>query len=147
MVERKIYIQRYDWMLNAYYAVTEYHTDHILADLQRIKCPPKVQQRVEENLRRKTMDSGFTYSNKRRRETVMVIGLHSSPPEFLNSFEHELRHLIDDICSATGIRHEGEEVAYLTGDINALMAKDVAMFLCVCSCQRHKLEHEVRVLK
>lgn len=147
MVERKVYIERYDWMLNVYYAVTEYHQDHILADLRRIDCPEKLQRRVEDNLARKTMDSGFTYSNKRRRETVMVIGLHSSPPEFLNSFEHEMRHLIDDICNASGIRHEGEEVAYLTGDVNGLLATDVAMFLCQCACSHKKLAQEIKVLE
>lgn len=147
MIERKVYIERYDWTLCAYYAVTDYHTEHILTDLQRIDCPEELQQRVEGNLRRKTMDSGFTYSNKRLRETVMVIGLHSSPPEFLNSFEHELRHLIDDICSATGIRHEGEEVAYLTGDINGLLAMDVAMFLCDCHCGKERMRKELKVLE
>lgn len=147
MIERKVYIERYDWMLCAYYAVTSYHTEHILTDLQRIDCPEKLQRRVENNLLKKTMDSGFTYSNKRLRETVMVIGLHSSPPEFLNSFEHELRHLIDDICSANGIRHEGEEVAYLTGDINGLLAWDVAMFLCHCHCGKERMQRELKVLK
>ena len=69
MIERKVYIERYDWTLCAYYAVTDYHTGHILADLQRIDCPEELQQRVEGNLRSKTMDSGFTYSNKRLRKT------------------------------------------------------------------------------
>lgn len=144
MIERQINIQRYDWMLNIYYAVTQYHSAHIMDDLMRIRCPEKIMRRVYANLCRKTMDTGFTYSNKRIRETVMVIGLHSSPSEFLNSLEHEVRHLIDDISSASGIASSGEEVAYLTGDINQLIAPDVQLFLC--DCHRKKLIRETKVL-
>lgn len=145
MIERKINIQRYDWMLNIYYAVTQYHAGHIMDDLMRIHCPERIMQRVYSNLRRKTMDTGFTYSNKRMRDTVMVIGLHSSPSEFLNSLEHELRHLADDICSATGMPPSGEEVAYLTGDINQLIAPDVQLFMC--DCHHKKLVRETKVLR
>lgn len=144
MIERKINIHRYDWMLNIYYAVTQYHAVHIMNDLMRIYCPEKIMKRVYSNLRRKTMDTGFTYSNKRMRETVMVIGLHSSPAEFLNSLEHEMRHLIDDICSASGINSSGEEVAYLTGDINQLITPDVQLFMC--DCHRKELIKETKIL-
>lgn len=144
MIERKINIQRYDWMLNIYYAVTQYHAERIMDDLERVRCPDRIMRRVYSNLLRRTMDTGFTYSNKRMRETVMVIGLHSSPSEFFNSLEHELRHLTDDICSATGIAQHGEEVAYLTGDINQLITPDVQLFMC--DCHRKQLIRETKVL-
>lgn len=145
MLERRIDIERYDWMLNIYYAVTQYHAVHIMNDLVRVHCPERIMKRVHTNLKRKTMDTGFTYSNKQLRETVMVIGLHSSPSEFLNSLEHELRHLIDDICSASGIAPRGEEVAYLTGDINQLITPDIQLFMC--NCHYKELIRKTKVLR
>ena len=76
---------------------------------------------VRGNLLRADMDSGFTYSNKTMRRSVVVVGLATSQAQFLNSFEHELRHLCDDIAAASGMPMQGEEVAYLTGDVNSLV--------------------------
>lgn len=80
-------------------------------------------ERVRENLEKADMDSGFTYSNKTRRRSVVVVGLASSQAQFLNSFEHELRHLCDDIAVASAMPMQGEEVAYLTGQINTMLWK------------------------
>ena len=70
------------------------------------------------------------------RRTVMIVGLASSPAEFLNSFEHELRHLVDDIASTHSMDMAGEEVAYLTGDINTALWSDIHRFTC-CKCDKH----------
>lgn len=61
--------------------------------------------------------------------------LHSSHAEFLNSFEHELRHLVDDIAETFGLDMGGEQVAYLTGDLNSLLWKDIHEFMCCCNCK------------
>ena len=82
------------------------------------------------NLEKADMDSGFTYSNKTRRRSVVVVGLASSQAQFLNSFEHELRHLCDDIAVASAMPMQGEEVAYLTGQINTMLWKDIHQFIC-----------------
>lgn len=132
MVTHDVYIPQIDWQVHVYYAVTGYHAPPILADLLEIDCPPKLMKRIAKNLRSGKMDTGFTYSNKHLRCTVMVVGMHSSPAQFLNSLEHELRHLVDDISDAMKIPVRGEAVAYLTGDINSHIAEDVKMFLCDC---------------
>jgi hypothetical protein len=91
---------------------------------------------IRNNLLKCDMDTGFTYSNKKLRRTVMIVGLASSPAEFLNSFEHELRHLVDDIASTHSMDMAGEEVAYLTGDINTALWSDIHRFTC-CKCDKH----------
>ena len=94
-------------------------------------------ERVRENLEKADMDSGFTYSNKTRRRSVVVVGLASSQAQFLNSFEHELRHLCDDIAVASAMPMQGEEVAYLTGQLNTMLWKDIHQFICCkgkCNC-------------
>lgn len=133
MVSNEVHIKKYCWTLRIFYAVNHYHTEEILDELTAVECPSNILQRVRANLLRSDMDSGFTYSNKHRRQTVMVIGIFSSRPQFLNSLEHELRHLVDDIADVAGLEPAGEDVAYLTGGINELLAADVQLFLCDCT--------------
>lgn len=140
MITRNIYIPSCRWEVHIYYAVKSYHAPPILADLTKINCPEQILKQVSKNLHSGKMDSGFTYSNKRWRCTVMVIGIHSSPAEFLNSLQHELRHFVDDVSDACNIPVRGEAVAYLTGDINSYIAEDVKMFLCDCHGCKEKLE-------
>lgn len=132
MIIRDVKIEKYDWNVRIYYAVDSYYTDMIITDLVYIQCPKKILRRIYRNLQKQTMNSGFTYSNKAVKQTIMVIGLFSSPAEFFNSFTHETRHLIDDITDRCRLPKSGEEVAYLTGDFNGSVADDVAMFLCHC---------------
>lgn len=128
-------IPEYGWTVRMYFAVTGYHTDDILESLDIIDCPKTIMQRVAEKMADRKLDTGFTYSNKRMRRSVMVVGLTSSPAEFLNSFEHELRHLVDDIADECGLPMKGEQVAYLTGDINTELWGEIHDFIC-CHCRK-----------
>ena len=67
--------------------------------------------------------------------------------QFLNSFEHELRHLVDDISGALDISMKGEAVAYLTGDLNSLLFEDIHPFIC-CSgkCKNRNFDKIERAL-
>ena len=66
----------------------------------------------------------------------MVVGLTSSPAEFLNSFDHERKHLEAHIAQAYDIYPYGEEIAYLSGDIAQMLVEDVQLF--ICDCDKHK---------
>lgn len=134
---RDLRIENYDWHVRFYFAVHGYHTRSILFSLEQIECPRPIMERVRENLEKADMDSGFTYSNKTRRRSVVVVGLASSQAQFLNSFEHELRHLCDDIAVASAMPMQGEEVAYLTGQINTMLWKDIHQFIC-CIGNSHR---------
>ncbi len=79
------------------------------------------------------MDTGFTYSNKRNHESVMVVGLASSAKEEMNSIVHEIRHLVDDIASSYNLVPCGEDVAYLSGDIAMKMYENTKNLFC-CRC-------------
>lgn len=136
MKTRDLNIDKYNWHVRLYFAVTCYHTGSILKSLNNIECPDDLMEHIRSNLEKCDMDTGFTYSNKPLKSTVMIIGLSSSPAEFLNSFEHELRHLVDDIASVFNLDMAGEEVAYLTGDINSVLWKDIHQFTC-CKCKKH----------
>lgn len=87
-------------------------------------------------MERCNLDTGLTYSNIQRRETVMVIALASSPAEFLNSFVHELRHMGDHILKGMEYTVGGEDIAYLTGNLCGELWEDIHPFIC-CKCKKY----------
>lgn len=127
-------IYKYRWKVRLYFAVTDYYINDILESLYSIECPERIMRRVEEKMSARQLDTGFTYSNPRLRQSVMVVGLTSSPAEFLDSLEHEIRHLVDDIAKEAGLEMAGESVAYLTGDTNRSLWPYIHEFIC-CKCR------------
>lgn len=136
MVHREIYIKKYDWLVHVYYAVTCYWVDEIINQLKSIHCPESILRKSYHSLKACQLDTGITYSSYRLKETVMVIGLTSSPEEFMNSLDHERKHLEAHIAQAYNIPPYGEEIAYLSGDIGQAIFKDVQMFICDCPCHK-----------
>lgn len=138
MIQQDIYLSAYDWHVHVYYAVTTYLRERILCDLRRAGCRGVELKRASRNLSAGRLDTGLTYSNFGCGETVMVIGLTSSPAEFLNSWLHEMRHLSRHIEQACGISPYGEEAAYLAGTIGQKMFPVAKGFLCA-HCRNHLL--------
>lgn len=139
MICKRLYIEHYDWQVFCFFAVDRYYTDMICDLLQQIGISDDVMQDAYLHLQRADLDTGFTFSNKTERVSVMVVGLTSNKAEFLNSFTHELRHLVDDIASASGIALSGERVAYLTGNVAMLLAPTIEPFMCSCEHCRKQL--------
>lgn len=131
----RIYIPMYDWNVTAFFDADAEDEEMIMSELWYIGCPEHTMARVQGNLRRGRMDTGFTYSNRMMRESVMTVGRASSPAEFLNSYTHELRHLVDDIAVTSFLPMRGEAVGYLTGELSWEYWKDIHDFLC-CRCQK-----------
>lgn len=136
MIQQDIYLSAYDWHVHVYYAVTTYWHDRILCALRRAGCRGVELKRASRNLSAGRLDTGLTYSNFGRGETVMVIGLTSSPDEFLNSWLHEMRHLSRHIEQAYQLSPYGEAAAYLAGNIGQRMFPVAKDFLCV-HCRNH----------
>lgn len=124
----------YDWNVTAFFDADVEDEEMIMSELWYIGCPEHTMARVQGNLRRGRMDTGFTYSNRMMRESVMTVGKASSPAEFLNSYTHELRHLVDDIAVTSFLPMRGEAVGYLTGELSWEYWKEIHDFLC-CRCQ------------
>lgn len=140
MIYQELYISKYDWLVHIYYAVTCYWTDEIMMRLYDTGCPKNKLNDSYHNLMSCKLDTGITYSNYRNRETVMVVGLTSSPAQFINSLDHERKHLEAHIAQAMNIDPWGEEIAYLSGEIAENLISYIKMFVCDCEC--HKKERE-----
>lgn len=131
-----MYIPLYDWNVTAFFDATSEDGDVIMEELWYISCPEHTMARVERNLRRDALDTGFTYSNGVLRESVMTVGRASSPREFANSYAHELRHLVDDIAYTSYLPIRGEGVGYLTGELTWEYWEEIHDFLCACKCHQ-----------
>ena len=140
MIRQKIHIEGWNWTIYAYYSVGHYYTEEIMERLVQIGCTDKHLQRAYRNLSSGHVDTGLTYSNPRKRKTVMVVGYASSGEEFLNSLLHEMRHVEEHILSASGVEPYGEPVAYLTGELGREMYRSISHLLCDC-CRQHDKEH------
>ena len=74
MIRRDYHIKRYDWVIHVLYNVTCSRTSDIIALLRRVGCPESKIREAYGNVGSCKLDVGLTYSNYRRRESVMVIG-------------------------------------------------------------------------
>lgn len=132
MIVQDFHLKRYKWHVRVYYAVHRYWTEDIVRDLRDAGCRGSQLMTARENLRRGELNTGITYSNFGRRETVMVVSLTSTAAEFLNSWMHEMQHLCRHVAAAFGIDPYGEEAAYLAGDVGQRMFPAARRFLCDC---------------
>lgn len=131
----RIYIPNYSWNVTAFFDVSASDEEEVMEELRLIRCPEHTMARVGMNLRRDKIDTGFTYSNGVMRESVMSVGHASSPREFLNSYAHELRHLVDDIAYTSFLPMRGEGVGYLTGELSWEYWNEIRDLLC-CGCHK-----------
>lgn len=134
---RDLYIENCKWHVKIYIAVTCYYTDDICRSLLEIECPISILHRARESMRECNLNTGLTYSNGNRRESVIVVAMASSPNEFINSLTHEVRHLTDHILKELEYSVGGEPVAYLTGDIIGSLWEDIHQFTC-CKCSKYE---------
>lgn len=130
MIKTKLYIEKYDWVVTAYVAVTHYETDQILFDLRRIGCSGDTYDKAEGKLRENEINSGLTYSSKTDRESVMVTALSSSTKQQFNTICHEICHVCAHIASVENIDTTSEEFAYLVGDLSMDIFPDIKHLLC-----------------
>lgn len=148
MISSKVYIDQYDWEFEIFYAVDCYWAEKIVSKMKQIGAPVKNLLAAYKNMAACKLDRGLTYSNMDDRISIVVIGLTTNQAEFMDSFSHEIRHLTNHICRASGIDTYGEESCYLTGYISKILYPDVEKFMCGCnkplSCHCHEKEKKQR---
>lgn len=111
-----------------YYAVDTYYMDEILEELEMIGCT--YADEIEEDLTQYPYNNGLTYSNMRRRVSLVVIGLTETPDEFQNTYDHEKGHLAMHIAEEDRMDVFGEEFQYLVGEIGKQTFPIAKRFMC-----------------
>lgn len=132
MKRQTIYIPEYDWTVYVYYGTTPRDTQEILSKICRLGCPKEGILRSRKQLLSGDYNNGLTYSNRVLKQSVVSLGMASEFAQFLNSFVHELHHLVTHIASAEGIPLEGEEICYLSGDIAQEMYPILMYYISNC---------------
>ena len=128
MIRQDVYLERWDWYVIMYYAVDTYYMDEILEELEMIGCT--YADEIEEDLTQHPYNNGLTYSNMRRRVSLVVIGLTETPDEFQNTYDHEKGHLAMHIAEEDRMDVFGEEFQYLTGEIGKQTFPIAKRFMC-----------------
>lgn len=130
MIVQNITLPKYGWSVKVYYAVDSYYADDILNDL--LKYNPTVEEfaEVEALMENYEFNTGFTFTNYNNKESLVVIGLTSSPAEFQNTFDHEKGHLAVHIAQYYNIDPYGERFQYLAGEIGKKLFPIAKKFMC-----------------
>lgn len=130
MIRHDIYLKRYDWRITVYYSVTCYYLYEIMDALRAIEVDKDSLAKAYRNISSCKLDTGLTFSNPERRESVMVIGTASNADEYANSIAHESQHLIKHITKALRLDPYGEEICYIAGDIGAAINHHAHALYC-----------------
>lgn len=139
MIQQDIYIPKCRWHVKAFYAVTCYWAGTILKELYRLGASNEVLCSAYANMKSCKLDTGLCYSNPAMRESILVIAKTSSAAEFFNSFEHEFQHLKGHIASEMRYDPNGEDVAYMSGELAREIFPRIRHLLC--DCCRNKKPH------
>lgn len=137
MIRQHLHLDRYGWTAEMFYAVRCYHTAEIVSRMRRLDIRETDISRAADNMDCGRFNGGLTFTNYPLRRSVMVVGITSTPAQFLNTLVHEIHHLTAHICEASGIDPTSEEAATLAGDIAEQTYEKVNPLLCE-HCRAHQ---------
>lgn len=118
------------WAVDFLFAVDRYDKEGVLGCLYDAGAPSSILRKAERLMDEAEYNSGLTYTNERLKRGVVLIGPTTSGDEFLDSFTHELRHLVDYIAPSAGVALDSEDAAYLSGDT----ARTLFEVVCALGC-------------
>lgn len=130
MMSQEFELKRLDWAVSVFYEVGPDDAGEVLSALRKCGCRGVNLRRAEKAIKGGGLNFGVTYSNYKRRQSVMVIGRTSSADEFQNSYDHEKGHLQKQICQRMFISPWGEEAEYLAGAIGQATFPMAKHLLC-----------------
>lgn len=142
MIAQVIYLEKYDWLIKAFYEASVDDADVILEELDSIDCEPYAFYEAAEMLECGYLDTGFTYTTPDLRVTFIVMMESSCADEFQNTLDHEKGHATQHIGYELDLDYEGEEIQYLQGEIGREMFSVAKQFMCDnCRLNSDKYEH------
>lgn len=130
MIRQGLYIPSLDWEITVYYESESGDADTILHTMEYIGCDDDTYFRALQMLDEGEQNTGLTYTNMTRRESVIVLSKTTSKKEFANTWFHELIHCAVHIATALGIDYKGEDMAYIGGDLAMAMQPIAARLMC-----------------
>lgn len=123
-LKQQFKIRKYDWDVTVYYTVDKDQKSEISTKLRELQPDKETLEKLENNLMKSELDTGFIYSSFYKQCSIIVIHKASSVGEFVNTFVHEKNHLEMHMCEALDINPYSEEAAILSGEIAMQMLNE-----------------------
>lgn len=124
MIRQHVCLHKYDWCIDIIYDARHKDAERITRWLYDMGCPVKHIREAYDLLESGVPNEGLTYSDKKHRHTLVVVGHASDLFGALNTLEHEINHLETHICEYYDIDMHSETAAYLSGDIKEVIARN-----------------------
>lgn len=124
MIRQRVDLRKLGWRVDIYYDARPSNADEILDALYGLGCEQRHLYKAERLLRSGAANEGLTYSNPYERMSIVVVGHADDCFQFINSLSHEKQHIEQAICKADGLDPYGEDIAYISGDISAAIARN-----------------------
>ena len=87
-------------------------------------------------------DTAYIFSDTRGRTSIIALSHVTSRMQFLNSVTHELQHATATVCGTFGIPYDGEDAAYIQGEIGEELYAGVALSICPkCNCGKQHYKY------
>lgn len=137
MIRQVAYLPEFDWVIKAYFSVSSYWVNEIMAELAFAGANEEQMWKSYDSLISGNLDEGICFSGADTRTSVLVVAKTSSAAEFYNSTTHEFCHLAAQIAQIIGVNPAGEEVAYMVGEMARDFYPSIKHLLCDC-CRKHK---------
>ena len=116
MIHFKIYLDRYEWAVEVFIVTCKADWSKIIDSVKHLECSQTVLRKMY-NLLEDSENSGFTYTNSSRQESIMFVNKSTSMKEFINTYNHEKNHVEMHICEQLNINPYSEQAAYLSGEL------------------------------
>lgn len=88
--------------------------DKLKRHLKAVNLDPQTIDEIKDNMEHKYVDGGITAWHANMHRILILIYPQSSKRQKINTFNHEIRHAVDDIIEHLSIE-DSETPAYLTG--------------------------------
>lgn len=129
MIKQGFHIGNRDWWLMCYYDIA---TEHDLSEVREaLQSSGLKEKKVREALRvLSNYNTGLTFTKFADAFTLVFISKASSAEQMYDTIQHETRHAANHIAEYYGLPLDGEEAAYLQGEIARQMFPAAAMVVC-----------------
>lgn len=115
MIRQNIYLEKYKWNILVCYGVCSDDIEDVCEELALVGCEGEPLKKACDQCEMDIENSGLSYSNTKERRSVVLISKTTSFGELLNTYNHEMHHVVTHICLTDGIPLDEEEPCYMTG--------------------------------
>lgn len=130
MLYQEFELEKYKWKVYAFYDTTKYDVDDVMICLFDLKCDSENAKRAFKNITSGCKNTGLTFSKDRK--SCIVLGRATDKQNFAHTYTHEICHCAIHIAKEYGINYESEKLAYIAGDLGAIMLPFASKFMCDC---------------